>query len=102
MHLYERAHFALLPFSYGAGSKLKLFEAVGRGVPVVATLAGAAGLEELPPNVFVSNSPDEWARHVRTATQFHQPTPSALHALSWKSSAEQMEILLGKLSPLTL
>ena len=102
MHLYERTHFALLPFAYAAGSKLKLFEAVGRGVPVVATAAGANGLEVLPQNVFVSDSPEEWARHVRTATQFDQPTPSTLYAWSWRSSAEQMESLLSKLSPITL
>lgn len=101
-HLYERAHFAVLPFAYAAGSKLKLFEAVGRGVPVVATAASVAGLEAPTENVFVSNSPEEWARHVRTATQFDQPTPSTLYARSWKSSADQMESLLKKLSPVTL
>lgn len=100
--LYERAHFAVLPFAYAAGSKLKLFEAVGRGVPVVSTAAGATGLEMFPKNVFVSNNPEQWEIYIRTATQFDQPTPSSLYALSWESSAEQMESLINRLSPLRL
>lgn len=58
--LYDRAHYALAPFTYGAGSKLKLLEACGRGVPLITTEAGATGLSTLPPLVHVSDHAEDW------------------------------------------
>jgi hypothetical protein len=63
---YTYADFLVMPFEYGAGSKLKFFEACGRGVPIIATTAGATGLSSLPDGAFVSNSPESWLTHIET------------------------------------
>lgn len=70
--LYAEAHFAVLPFSYGEGSKLKLFEACGRGVPVLSTRAGVVGVPRLPPLVKVGDEASVWQRETERA-----PAPSA-------------------------
>ena len=70
--LYAEAHFAVLPFSYGEGSKLKLFEACGRGVPVLSTRAGVVGVPRLAPLVKVGDGASVWQRETERA-----PAPSA-------------------------
>ena len=57
---YESCHAAILPFKYGEGSKLKLLEACGRGVPVLTTSSGTTGMSALPPLVISSDNPTEW------------------------------------------
>ena len=58
--VFNAAHFSVMPFSYGAGSKLKFFDACARGVPVLSTVAGACGQEDLPTFVHVSEDPRQW------------------------------------------
>ena len=60
----EQMHYLVLPFSYSAGSKLKLINACGKGIPVIATSHGVSGFESLPPTVFVSEEPTEWKEKV--------------------------------------
>jgi glycosyltransferase involved in cell wall biosynthesis len=43
--VYRRARCTALPFGAGAGTKLKLFEALAFGLPVVATPPAVAGVE---------------------------------------------------------
>ncbi len=62
--LYASAHYAVAPFAYGAGSKLKLMEACGRGVPMISTQAGVTGMAATPPCVHVTDKPEEWKRIV--------------------------------------
>jgi glycosyltransferase involved in cell wall biosynthesis len=62
---YGWAHFAVLPFAYGAGSKLKLVESCGRGVPVLSTTAGTTGVAKLPALVQVSDDPAAWRRRLQ-------------------------------------
>jgi glycosyltransferase involved in cell wall biosynthesis len=96
--LYAAAHYALAPFAYGMGSKLKLVEACGHGVPVITTRAGATGLPTLPPLVHVSDEPEEWKRiaqneypewDIRSAQQHRSPpqelreTLDFAQGLSW-------------------
>lgn len=58
-------HYMVLPFSYSAGSKLKLVNACGKGIPIIATSHGVSGFEALPPTIFVSEEPAEWEAKVR-------------------------------------
>jgi hypothetical protein len=59
--VFREAHFSVMPFFYGAGSKLKFFDAVTRGVPVLSTRAGACGqTDKLPTFVTVSDDPQVW------------------------------------------
>jgi glycosyltransferase involved in cell wall biosynthesis len=64
--LYEEAHFAVLPFAYGEGSKLKFLEACGRGVPILATRAGLCGFTDYPKLVVASDIPQEWFQCIQT------------------------------------
>jgi glycosyltransferase involved in cell wall biosynthesis len=73
---YADAHYAILPFAYGAGSKLKLYEAAGRGLPVLSTTAGVVGVPELPRCVQVADSAPAW----RAALQSGQGHPAAMRA----------------------
>jgi GT2 family glycosyltransferase/ubiquinone/menaquinone biosynthesis C-methylase UbiE/glycosyltransferase involved in cell wall biosynthesis len=45
--IYAEARVALCPLRFGAGVKLKVVEAMHRGVPVVTTTVGAQGLPDL-------------------------------------------------------
>ena len=98
--LYHQAHFAALPFEYGAGSKLKFLEACGRGVPVLATQAGLCGVAAPPRLAAPSDDPAEWARRVQTPVE---PDPQLIRELvsfaeqfSWKNLSERLlEIIKG-------
>jgi glycosyltransferase involved in cell wall biosynthesis len=43
--VYERAHAAVVPLRAGAGSRLKVLEALARGVPLVSTTIGVEGFD---------------------------------------------------------
>jgi glycosyltransferase involved in cell wall biosynthesis len=45
--MYAEARVALCPIRFGAGVKLKVVEAMHRGIPVVTTNVGAQGLPEM-------------------------------------------------------
>ncbi|MBN8848691.1 MAG: glycosyltransferase [Sphingomonas sp.] len=45
---YRTARVALAPLLFGSGVKIKVVEALGHGVPVVATPCGAEGVEHAP------------------------------------------------------
>ncbi len=67
--VFEQTHFSVMPFFYGAGSKLKFFDAVTRGVPVLSTQAGACGQSShLPTFVTVSDDPQVWRKVVGETT----------------------------------
>jgi hypothetical protein len=68
--LIGEMHFAVLPFAYGAGSKLKLVDACGRGVPVLATEAGVKGFTGLPGTVLVSGEPSTWRERLAAMSEF--------------------------------
>jgi glycosyltransferase involved in cell wall biosynthesis len=91
--LYAQTHYALAPFTYGTGSKLKLVEACGRGVPVITTEAGATGLPTLPPLVHVSDQAGEWKRIVQNGPSSPQALSETLafaKRLSWPTLAAKL------------
>jgi hypothetical protein len=57
----EGMHYLVLPFTYGAGSKLKFIDACARGIPVISTPSGVCGFPNLPPTVRISEDPQQWA-----------------------------------------
>ena len=86
--LYAAAHYALAPFEYGTGSKLKLIEACARGVPVITTEAGATGLIRHPPYVHVSDKSEQWKRIVQSGpppAQALRETLDFAKQLSWSN-----------------
>jgi len=62
--VFASADFLILPFEYGAGSKLKVMDSLSRGVPLLSTGAGLCGLsrDELSGCTFVSDDADAWKK----------------------------------------
>ena len=58
--LYNAAHFAILPYEFGDGSKLKLLEACSLGIPTLTTSGGNCGNLQVPPFVTVSDTASDW------------------------------------------
>lgn len=59
---WSRAGVLVCPLRWGGGSRIKILEAVARGVPVVSTLFGAEGLEFEPGvHLCVGSGPHELA-----------------------------------------
>jgi glycosyltransferase involved in cell wall biosynthesis len=61
----RRSAVAIAPLWSGSGTPIKILEAMAAGVPVVATRAACAGLDELPDGaVTVANHPRDFAQSV--------------------------------------
>ncbi len=60
----QNAKVCLAPLRFGAGLKGKIVDAMVSGTPCVTTTIGAEGLYgQLPPNGFISDSPETFAEH---------------------------------------
>jgi hypothetical protein len=57
---------AVMPFAYTAGSKLKLTDALIRGMHVLTTPEGARGAENLPPTVMIGAAGADWVKKLGT------------------------------------
>lgn len=90
---YTEAHFAIAPFAYGGGSKLKLMEACGKGVPLLATHAGACGVSSPPAGLLVSDDPQVWLNTVTTSIPTASGTAETLafaERYSWTNLAGKL------------
>ena len=76
-HLLEGMHYLVLPFTYGAGSKLKFIDACARGIPVISTPPGVCGFSNLPPTVRISEDPSVWAKWISSSQGPTQAETSA-------------------------
>jgi hypothetical protein len=65
--LLEGMHYLVLPFTYGAGSKLKFIDACARGIPVISTPPGVCGFSNLPPTVRISENPKDWVKWISSS-----------------------------------
>lgn len=63
--LYASASYALLPFPYATGAKLKLLGALAHGVPFLATSHVRAQLDEILAPCLLTNNPKAWTRQLR-------------------------------------
>ncbi|MGL5083351.1 MAG: glycosyltransferase [Microcoleaceae cyanobacterium] len=60
--MYQNATVAIVPLRFGAGTKIKVLEAFGFGVPVVSTSIGAEGLSVYNgQHLIITDAPDEFA-----------------------------------------
>jgi glycosyltransferase involved in cell wall biosynthesis len=63
--VYERAHAAVVPLRAGAGSRLKVLEALARGVPLVSTTVGVEGFDlHDGEQALIADSPDGIAERI--------------------------------------
>lgn len=94
--LYREATFALLPFAYATGAKLKLLGALAYGIPVLATPAVGAQAGLVVPPSLMSDDPAAWAAHVAHVRKhgIAADDRARLHALaeahSWDASARRL------------
>ena len=58
----ERAAVSVVPLRIGGGTRLKIYEAMAAGAPVVSTSVGAEGLEIHPPeDIRIADTPEDFA-----------------------------------------
>lgn len=100
--LFETS-FAILPFEYSTGLKLKLLVALSHGVPVLCTSV-AAQMPNLPPVCLVSDNPQDWVDHVSTVRKCGIISPTDRRALlalarsfSWDAIAKSLRDRLASL-----
>lgn len=60
---YRSARCVVLPIRSGGGTKLKAYEALSWGVPVVSTPEAVAGIDLVVGDVLLASAPDELAAH---------------------------------------
>jgi glycosyltransferase involved in cell wall biosynthesis len=62
---YARSDVAVAPLQTASGTRIKVLEAMAHRRPVVATTAGAAGIDAVPGRDFLlGDRPQEFARHI--------------------------------------
>jgi glycosyltransferase involved in cell wall biosynthesis len=55
---------SVVPLRIGGGTRLKIYEAMAAGIPVVSTTVGAEGLEVHPPDdIRIADRPEDFAAH---------------------------------------
>jgi glycosyltransferase involved in cell wall biosynthesis len=55
---------SIVPLRIGGGTRLKIYESMAAGVPVVSTSVGAEGLDvSHPENIRLADNPADFARH---------------------------------------
>ncbi len=92
--IYDAARLAVVPVRYGAGIKNKALEALQYGVPVVATVTGAEGIEGAGAGVAVSDDPAGFADRVVALLNDPRAWDRARAAISelqarWRSGPSQ-------------
>ena len=66
---YTDAFAAIAPLRTGAGTRLKILEAMAARVPVVSTSLGAEGLETRPgTDILLADTPEQWLQAFTTLT----------------------------------
>ena len=62
---FERSRALLVPLRYGGGTRLKILEALARGVPVISTAIGCEGLGLVHErDVVIADEPEAFARWI--------------------------------------
>ncbi len=62
---YEKAKITVVPLKIGSGTRLKIFESMAYGKPVVSTTLGAEGIETKDgENIFIADTPEEFVKKI--------------------------------------
>lgn len=103
--VYEESRCVVLPITAGGGSRLKVYEALSHGVPVVATEQAVAGVSLSPTAALLGGSNADLAGHAvdllldpELANQVGSSGRAHfIHELSWQHAAAPMLDLLDSL-----
>ncbi|MBI4169895.1 MAG: glycosyltransferase [Acidobacteria bacterium] len=96
---------AIVPLRIGGGTRLKIYEAMAAGVPVVSTAVGAEGLEvSSPGNIRLADAPDAFAaacvelleRAEVRARQARAARALVTSRCSWEAAAGAFEDVLER------
>lgn len=72
---YNRANLFIVPLFVASGVRMRIYEAMAMGLPVVSTSIGAEGIDASEhEGLFVADNPDEFARKVLSLVQSPQRT----------------------------
>ena len=95
--LFVQANFAILPFPYTTGAKMKLLNSLAGGLPVLATtIMNYLPGQNFLPNLY-SDSPEEWIQHLRRFThigmsrQSRESCQKFAAQYSWKKITKQFD-----------
>ena len=103
---YERARVSLCPFRVAGGTRLKVFEAMALGVPVVST---ALGVEGIPcahgENLHIADTPEAFAEGVIRLMRddgYHRHLATAAHRFvseryGWDRITDRLAALLDEM-----
>jgi hypothetical protein len=83
---------AILPFAYGAGTKLKFTDALSRGMHVLTTPEGTSGISCLPRTVVAARTGQEW---LSALTRFDLDTAAAVEASTTYARAVSWDQVIG-------
>jgi polysaccharide biosynthesis protein PslH len=85
---FQRARILVVPLRYGAGTRLKILEALAYGVPVVSTTVGAEGLGvRHEREILLADDPDSFARQIDRL--FEDDALAAQLAMAGRNLVEQ-------------
>lgn len=96
---------SIVPLRVGGGTRLKIFEAVAAGVPVISTTIGAEGLPlRHPDQILLADSPDDFAaacitlleNRSRCAAIAHSALDHVATHFSWSSVTAQFVRILER------
>lgn len=103
---YSKARAVVVPLKFGSGMKVKLLEAMYRGIPIVSTSVGAEGIQlKCGENAFIEDEadqfalkierlitdPEKWSKFSKNSRQL------AKEKYCWKDLFEEMDKELQKL-----
>ncbi len=107
----DQAAVYVVPLRIGGGTRIKIFEAMAEGKPVVSTTLGAEGLPVThEQNIIIADKPSDFAARVvtllRDASKRHALGDAARKLVeenySWKSVARQFAEVLARVAHLPI
>jgi glycosyltransferase involved in cell wall biosynthesis len=105
-HLWS-SRVSILPLRIGGGTRMKVYEAMAAGLPMVSTTVGMEGLACVPGrDILVGDTPEDFARHCMTLLENPELgrtiAASALRLVeeecSWEAVSKQFEEVLTRVA----